>query len=146
MIRRPPRSTRTDTLFPYTTLFRSERSNGLIVLGRRGRKELGKSGIGGTAQKILAHAPSPILLVPVEAQAPDQSYQRILVPLDGSRWAESVLPLAARIARAANADILLAHVVPAPDMIEARPVEMEDKELTQRLIERTEKADRQSVE
>src|SRR3546814_5640409 len=24
MIRRPPRSTRTDTLFPYTTLFRSE--------------------------------------------------------------------------------------------------------------------------
>src|SRR3546814_6396621 len=25
MLRRPPRSTRTDTLFPYTTLFRSER-------------------------------------------------------------------------------------------------------------------------
>src|SRR3546814_9764370 len=24
MIRRPPRSTRTDTLFPYTTLFRSQ--------------------------------------------------------------------------------------------------------------------------
>src|SRR3546814_6497938 len=26
MIRRPPRSTRTDTLFPYTTLFRSPRN------------------------------------------------------------------------------------------------------------------------
>src|SRR3546814_4275970 len=26
MIRRPPRSTRTDTLFPYTTLFRSQRT------------------------------------------------------------------------------------------------------------------------
>src|SRR3546814_2870682 len=26
MIRRPPRSTRTDTLFPYTTLFRSQHS------------------------------------------------------------------------------------------------------------------------
>src|SRR3546814_10329841 len=26
MIRRPPRSTRTDTLFPYTTLFRSNRA------------------------------------------------------------------------------------------------------------------------
>src|SRR3546814_5550089 len=26
MIRRPPRSTRTDTLFPYTTLFRAERA------------------------------------------------------------------------------------------------------------------------
>src|SRR3546814_13562760 len=28
MIRRPPRSTRTDTLFPYTTLFRSQRLSG----------------------------------------------------------------------------------------------------------------------
>src|SRR3546814_5280690 len=28
MIRRPPRSTRTDTLFPYTTLFRSHRPSG----------------------------------------------------------------------------------------------------------------------
>src|SRR3546814_12299557 len=28
MIRRPPRSTRTDTLFPYTTLFRSLRGDG----------------------------------------------------------------------------------------------------------------------
>src|SRR3546814_7305985 len=27
MIRRPPRSTRTDTLFPYTPLFRSNRPN-----------------------------------------------------------------------------------------------------------------------
>src|SRR3546814_15520060 len=27
MIRRPPRSTRTDTLFPYTTLFRSDEQN-----------------------------------------------------------------------------------------------------------------------
>src|SRR3546814_18260633 len=27
MTRRPPRSTRTDTLFPYTTLFRSPRTN-----------------------------------------------------------------------------------------------------------------------
>src|SRR3546814_2847219 len=34
MIRRPPRSTRTDTLFPYTTLFRSRAigDDGLLVL------------------------------------------------------------------------------------------------------------------
>src|SRR3546814_20209593 len=30
MIRRPPRSTRTDTLFPYTTLFRSLLASGHI--------------------------------------------------------------------------------------------------------------------
>src|SRR3546814_1261176 len=33
MVRRPPRSTRTDTLFPYTTLFRSDH-----VALRRGRQ------------------------------------------------------------------------------------------------------------
>src|SRR3546814_20221752 len=33
MIRRPPRSTRTDTLFPYTTLFRSENPTALYVSG-----------------------------------------------------------------------------------------------------------------
>src|SRR3546814_9136121 len=32
MIRRPPRSTRTDTLFPYTTLFRSEMPMAEVVL------------------------------------------------------------------------------------------------------------------
>src|SRR3546814_9348107 len=35
MIRRPPRSTRTDTLFPYTTLFRS------AFLFKEGRQQLG---------------------------------------------------------------------------------------------------------
>src|SRR3546814_20577481 len=35
MIRRPPRSTRTDTLFPYTTLFRS---NYALLLFREGKR------------------------------------------------------------------------------------------------------------
>src|SRR3546814_16910603 len=33
MIRRPPRSTRTDTLFPYTTLFRSDHVGGGEAVG-----------------------------------------------------------------------------------------------------------------
>src|SRR3546814_19189690 len=33
MIRRPPRSTRTDTLFPYTTLFRSLSRFGKYIFG-----------------------------------------------------------------------------------------------------------------
>src|SRR3546814_18791603 len=33
MIRRPPRSTRTDTLFPYTTLFRSAMAAAVSGLG-----------------------------------------------------------------------------------------------------------------
>src|SRR3546814_10587893 len=38
MIRRPPRSTRTDTLFPYTTLFRSAAADAKIGAGRRDQR------------------------------------------------------------------------------------------------------------
>src|SRR3546814_8778771 len=37
MIRRPPRSTRTDTLFPYTTLFRSGGARDAFPQGAMGR-------------------------------------------------------------------------------------------------------------
>src|SRR3546814_4361031 len=44
MIRRPPRSTRTDTLFPYTTLFRSacrwQGRDGTRRVRRRGRRRV----------------------------------------------------------------------------------------------------------
>src|SRR3546814_20820272 len=36
MIRRPPRSTRTDPLFPYTTLFRSDKDGLIYFAGRSG--------------------------------------------------------------------------------------------------------------
>src|SRR3546814_10977526 len=50
MIRRPPRSTRTDTLFPYTTLFRSRRSAVVLQIPRL------PSGCGrpGTARRLPA--------------------------------------------------------------------------------------------
>src|SRR3546814_4857900 len=38
MIRRPPRSTRTDTLFPYTTLFRS-----VVDVRRLGRRQMARN-------------------------------------------------------------------------------------------------------
>src|SRR3546814_4659647 len=40
MIRRPPRSTRTDTLFPYTTLFRSWYPTTLAAAGLHYRQAL----------------------------------------------------------------------------------------------------------
>src|SRR3546814_19383764 len=42
MIRRPPRSTRTDTLFPYTTLFRSSSANQCEVFRAAGQ-QLGRT-------------------------------------------------------------------------------------------------------
>src|SRR3546814_19629639 len=48
MIRRPPRSTRTDTLFPYTTLFRSavetgeeHMGNGFVAVDIHGKIDAG---------------------------------------------------------------------------------------------------------
>src|SRR3546814_4931924 len=40
MIRRPPRSTRTDTLFPYTTLFRSDDDMARIVAALQAEAEI----------------------------------------------------------------------------------------------------------
>src|SRR3546814_20154057 len=48
MIRRPPRSTRTDTLFPYTTLFRSG------AVGRARERRL--DALGGKALRLLRRA------------------------------------------------------------------------------------------
>src|SRR3546814_3178306 len=60
MIRRPPRSTRTDTLFPYTTLFRSvDRARRLQVdvaeLLRIGVPEI--IDVDERAERVLAHRP-----------------------------------------------------------------------------------------
>src|SRR3546814_13639736 len=63
MIRRPPRSTRTDTLFPYTTLFRSGRLRGRGCRQRQ-RKGNARKGYGKKSQlhvRVLsgAHARAP---------------------------------------------------------------------------------------
>src|SRR3546814_17345250 len=56
MIRRPPRSTRTDTLFPYTTLFRS------VLLCRCALVEVraaarGRAGVGADCLAVPARLP-----------------------------------------------------------------------------------------
>src|SRR3546814_3511249 len=47
IVRRPPRSTRTDTLFPYPTLFRSGRRRGHV----RARRRPGGPGPGGVLDR-----------------------------------------------------------------------------------------------
>src|SRR3546814_2397768 len=55
MIRRPPRSTRTDTLFPYTTLFRSAGAAKMIVVTSIGRVMRGFFGIDRHAANQVDH-------------------------------------------------------------------------------------------
>src|SRR3546814_7669821 len=52
MIRRPPISTRTDTLFPYTTLFRSDF---LLNLSSRKRKDIRKERAAAVAGLEIVH-------------------------------------------------------------------------------------------
>src|SRR3546814_5263789 len=81
MIRRPPRSTRTDTLFPYTTLFRSLVAH--VVAGNRLqdvarlRPHERQHGVGrGDVEELRVHAlrdiaPDPVEVVGGEAGAGD---------------------------------------------------------------------------
>src|SRR3546814_8123583 len=74
MIRRPPRSTRTDTLFPYTTLFRSRsttapsagplRVTAHVPTGVRVRKSIGRP---------IAMASTPSAMPPTASQPPVRS-------------------------------------------------------------------------
>src|SRR3546814_16385162 len=62
MIRRPPRSTRTDTLFPYTTLFRS-RERPCVQSPRCGRPRTSPCR-GGTGDRDLSPGDLPTDLYP----------------------------------------------------------------------------------
>src|SRR3546814_12400302 len=67
MLRRPPRSTRTDTLFPYTTLFRSKgaREAGVRPASVRGAEAIlavgGRGLHAAGAQHMIAHIIFPAL-------------------------------------------------------------------------------------
>src|SRR3546814_2930852 len=52
MIRRPPRSTRTDTLFPYTTLFRSREPDAHRTAADRQHRRTRRQGFGGRAGSL----------------------------------------------------------------------------------------------
>src|SRR3546814_1342705 len=56
MIRRPPRSTRTDTLFPYTTLFRSGQQLGVDLESELGEERGGTVvGVGHHVDGVARH-------------------------------------------------------------------------------------------
>src|SRR3546814_1839804 len=67
MLRRPPRPTRTDTLFPYTPLFRSDKRN-LALLGDA--RLLGSWGVDAALAHRLAQViPSTVEVAPENREA-----------------------------------------------------------------------------
>src|SRR3546814_3081566 len=74
MIRRPPRSTRTDTLFPYTTLFRSD---GLIPVAAGAGGHAGRQSPFALVQEIREWFDGPVALRSEEHTSELQSLMRI---------------------------------------------------------------------
>jgi nucleotide-binding universal stress UspA family protein len=113
----------------------------LIVMTSHG--EGGVSSIwtrGSTAQKVIAAATTSILVVPMHANAGasqnDVQLRRILLPLDCSRRAECVLPVATALARIHDADLVLAHVVCEPEMPRRMGPSPADIELAHDVVQR----------
>jgi nucleotide-binding universal stress UspA family protein len=119
---------------------------GIIVVGTQ-PDENADWGLGEIARKLVERAAGILLLVPPATEAVSEvRYRTVLVPLDGSRMAESVLPLATRIAKASGAELLLAHVIPTPELTEIGPLEVADHELRKRVSERNERVARRYID
>lgn len=124
-------------------LWASAHAADFIALGTHGEGGSNEYCLGGTVRHVVDRAPVSVLLVPPSAAGGRVApYRRILVPLDGSSRAESVLPLAIRLATATDAELLLTHVIPLPELTEIEPLEAEDLELCERVVRRNERVAR----
>jgi nucleotide-binding universal stress UspA family protein len=126
------------------SLWAQRHPNELTVLGTHGEWRPEGWGLGDTAREVVDHAPGSLLLVPGSARdVPATGYRRLLVPLDGSCRAESVLPFAMHLAKAQHAELLLVHVVPPTALTEVGPAESADLELSERLRRRNQRVAQQ---
>ena len=112
----------------------------LIVLSSHGRSGLSQWGISSSTQKIIFSAPTSVFIVranqPVASESIERQYVRIIVPLDGSRRAENVLPMVSVLARFHQSKISIVHVVKKPEMARQMPLTGEDVDLSERIVAR----------
>ncbi len=116
----------------------------LTVLSSHGASGRTEWSLAGTARKLIEGIFGSVFLVPAssvqESIAREVTYERIIVPLDGSPRAECALPAAVSVARAHGSELLLLHVVPKPESSCPCPLSEEDSQLEQRLVERNTRA------
>ena len=114
---------------------------GLIVMTSRGASGTTRWSLGGVALKVVLHSNTPILLVRTAERHVarlEEGVRSILVPLDGSPVAESILPHIQDLALATGLEVILLQVtVPigypavARDNVEADKHEMDVKKLNE---------------
>jgi nucleotide-binding universal stress UspA family protein len=112
----------------------------LIILSSHGRSGLSQWGISSVTQKIIFSAPTSVLIVraqqPAASESIERQYTRMMVPLDGSRRAENVLPMVTLLARFHQSRISIVHVVKTPEMPRQMPLAREDVELSEQVVAR----------
>lgn len=119
--------------------YADQQQSDLIILSTHGAGGTSEWNVSHIAQKVLQRGVTSILLVHAAATkasiAGQLRYRHILVPLDGSRRAECVLPVATRLAEQDEADLLLAHVTTRPVIFNRLPVTDTEKAAGRWLIE-----------
>ncbi len=94
----------------------SLREADLIAMATHGRSGLGRWVYGSVAEGVIQRSPVPVLLVRAWHAAADAArlvqQPAILVPLDGSRFAEAALPVASRLAQQLGGNLVLTEVLP----------------------------------
>ena len=112
----------------------------LIILSSHGQSGLSDWGVSSVVQKIVLRARTSVMIVraalPTAPDVTSLRYQRILVPMDGTQRAETILPAAATLAHAHDAHIMLAHIVQKPAIPRRTLPSHEDVELADQLVER----------
>lgn len=109
-----------------------------LVLLLAGQQRGGSGSVGG--ELLWSSYLTTLLLRPWSGAAPASEdgfrYGRVLVPLDGSKRAECVLPWVRLLAQHHGAEVILAHVVVEPELPRLMPASDEDLALARRLAER----------
>lgn len=91
----------------------------LILVAAHGRSGRSKRWTtGSVAERVLRSAAIPVLLVPVTGQGTQEEWppRKMIVPLDGSELAESVLPHVEALARSGSASVVLVRACEPPAM------------------------------
>jgi nucleotide-binding universal stress UspA family protein len=92
----------------------------LIAMGTHGRSGLSRWLLGSIAEKIVREAKTPVFLVRAKEHADTAAQAKldsIIVPLDGSKTAENVLPHAAQLATALKVKIVLLQAFNVKEII-----------------------------
>ena len=85
----------------------------LILMSTRGGSKVKRWAIGGVTEQVMRLSPLPVLPVQNRTRpAKNDHVRRVIVPVDGSKLAEAVLPWATDFARMLRARIVFLHVYP----------------------------------